>query len=155
VSLVFYVGSYDRKRRCVNTAAKPYGGVGGVTGTFSYPPVFDPSSLIPMATRLAFVGDDVLGPDGVTYSAIGASATVTGEVGQFAGRPWDCGYVTLKDLGIEKDAVDDRTPDFPLGTKAIAENRRLLRKALKRCARKRPAAKRSACRTAARARYVV
>jgi hypothetical protein len=59
----------------------------------------------------------------------------------------------LKDLGIEKEAVDDRTPDFPLGKRALAENRRLLRKQLKRCARQSGAAKRAACRSAARERF--
>jgi hypothetical protein len=61
--------------------------------------------------------------------------------------------VTLKDLGIEKEEVDDRTPDFPLGKRAIAENRRLLRKALKRCTHRQRAAKRATCRSAARERF--
>jgi hypothetical protein len=153
VSAVFYLGTYDRTRKCADTAARPNGGVGGVTGTFSYPPVVDPTSFIPAATRLAFLGDDILGPDGVTYSSLGASATITGTVGQLADRPWNCGWVTLKDLGIEKEEVDDRTPDFPLGKRAIAENRRLLRKALKRCTHRQRAAKRATCRSAARERF--
>jgi hypothetical protein len=118
VSAVFYVGTYDRKRVCRDTAAQPYGGVGGVT-----------------------------------YSSVGPSASVAGAVGQFAERPWNCGWVTLKDLGIEKEAVDDRTSACSLGKRAIAENRRLLRKRLKRCARQRGAAKRAACRSAARERF--
>jgi hypothetical protein len=154
VTVVFSAGTYTRKRVCKGLPSEPHGAVGGVTGTFSYPPVFNPSLPVPAATRLAFYDGASLGPDGVTYSAAGPSATVTGTVGLFANRRWNCGWVTLTDNALG-NVPHDQTADFPLGRKAIATNKRLLRKQLKRCGRKRSAAKRSACRAKAREFYGV
>jgi hypothetical protein len=112
----------------------------------------DASSLIPPATRTAFYGEDMLGPNGVTYSSLGPAATLTATLGLFAERTWDCACATLTDLGKQTLTVDDRTVAFPLGKKAIDENKRLLRKALKQCARK-PRPKQVACRAKARERF--
>lgn len=153
VSVLFIAGTYDAKRACKWSASRPRGVVGGLVDTFGFPPDGDPSLFLPPATRMAWYGDDNLGPDGVTYSAVGPSATLTATVGLFAGRSWNCAWIDVADLGKETTGTDDRTVEFPLGKKAIKENKRLQRKALKRCGRKQSSSKRKSCRAAARERY--
>jgi hypothetical protein len=151
-SILFLAGTYDRKRRC-ETSGAGRGVLGGIVDTFAFPPDGDPSQFLPPATRFAWYGEDNLGGDGVTYSAVGSSATLTGTIGLFAERSWNCAWVDVTDMDKGTSGTDDRTVGFPLGSKAIAENQRLRRKALKRCGRKQRAAKRSACRAKARERF--
>lgn len=151
VNVVFYAGRYTKARACKGTAQQPFGAIGGIAGTFQFPPVHDPTSFVPANIRLAQLGDQVLGEAGVLGTASGATASLTGDVPLFANRPWDCAWVTLQDSALATSR--DRTRDFPLGREAIARNRQLQRRAVARC-KARPTAKgRAACRAKARERY--
>jgi hypothetical protein len=152
VGVVFQVGTYDKRRRCQGTDGQPTGAIAGEVDTFSLPPEPDPNLYGLKAIRLAWLGKDLLGDTGVSYSASGPTATIGAEFGLFAGRPWNCAYTQL--YSTQDESAKDDTPDFPLGAKAIAENRRLQKKALKKCGKRGGKAARATCRRKARERFV-
>jgi hypothetical protein len=151
VFVVFVAGVYDRKRACRATDRDQLGLVGGAVDTFSVPPVQDPQSPLPPATRLARYGSETLGSDRIEYAATGPTARLLAREAAFAGHAWDCGWVEVSDGATLETA--DRSPVFPLGRRAVAENRRLRAAALARCARFSRASARKTCRLKARERY--
>jgi hypothetical protein len=154
VGVAFLVGTYDRQRRCRGTARQPTGALTGDIGTFSLPPDPDPNLYGLKATRLAFLGRANLGDSAVDYSASGPTATLSATIGLFADRPWNCAYTQLYNTRDGGDGAKDETLYFPLGSKAIAENRRLQRLAVRRCG-KRAKRARAACVRKAKERYPV
>ncbi|WP_320670305.1 hypothetical protein [Patulibacter defluvii] len=151
VFVTFVAGVYDRQRRCRQTTRDRFGVVGGAVDTFGFPPVRDPAGTLPPATRLASYDGVPLGGDGVAYAATGATARLVATLSPFAGRGWDCGWVDVADGATERTA--DRSPAFPLGRRATAENRRRQARALKRCGTVRQAGARKRCKRQARERY--